>query len=445
MDEKYDVIVLGTGWTECMLSGILSVEGKKVLQIDRNDYFGGECVRLNLEQLYTKFRDGEQPPASLGSSRDYHIDLITKFMMADEGLMKVLEYTGVMRYLKFKQIASSLVCNYGKTTRVPTNGDEAAECPLVVPLSRRGVKNFFDFMQSYDDPRTRQGLNLDRDTMKTVFNHFSLEGRTEDLIGHAIALYFEDSYRVRPARPTYNRIMTYMNSIPPSGQSPYICPDYGLSELSEGFARLSAANSSTTMLAQPVDEIVRDSEGKFVGVRSGDKVARAKLVIGDPSYFHDSVRKTGRVIRAICILQHPITNAEGDGSAQIIVSRNQTFRKHDIYVAILSAAQHVCAEGYWLASVSTIAETQDDPKEEIGPGLGLLGKVEHLFVSVSDLYEPVEDGVKDSVFISRSYDATSHFRTVYDDILSVYKRITGNDLQLEKRRTAEEEQATMTT
>ena len=31
MDEKYDAVVLGTGVTECIISGLLSVEGYKVL------------------------------------------------------------------------------------------------------------------------------------------------------------------------------------------------------------------------------------------------------------------------------------------------------------------------------------------------------------------------------------------------------------------------------
>ena len=35
MDEEYDVIILGTGLTECILSGVLSVQGKKVLHMDR--------------------------------------------------------------------------------------------------------------------------------------------------------------------------------------------------------------------------------------------------------------------------------------------------------------------------------------------------------------------------------------------------------------------------
>jgi hypothetical protein len=47
----YQVIVLGTGLTECVLSGLLSVEGKKVLHIDRNDYYGGDSASLNLTQV----------------------------------------------------------------------------------------------------------------------------------------------------------------------------------------------------------------------------------------------------------------------------------------------------------------------------------------------------------------------------------------------------------
>ena len=43
--------MLGTGLSECILSGLLSVEGKKVLHMDRNDYYGGESASLNLSQV----------------------------------------------------------------------------------------------------------------------------------------------------------------------------------------------------------------------------------------------------------------------------------------------------------------------------------------------------------------------------------------------------------
>jgi Rab GDP dissociation inhibitor len=56
MDEKYDVVVCGTGLTECILSGMLSQEKKKVLHIDRNSFYGGESASLNLTSMWKMFR-----------------------------------------------------------------------------------------------------------------------------------------------------------------------------------------------------------------------------------------------------------------------------------------------------------------------------------------------------------------------------------------------------
>ena len=44
---------------------------------------------------------------------------------------------------------------------------------------------------------------------------------------------------------------------------------------------------------------------------------------------------------------------------------------------------------------------------------------------MSDCYEPVADGTADNVFISKSYDATSHFETTCQDVLDIFKRGTG--------------------
>ncbi|CAJ0829472.1 5613_t:CDS:2, partial [Entrophospora sp. SA101] len=136
-DEEYDVIILGTGLTECILSGILSVERKKVLHMDRNDYYGGESASLNLKQLYRKFRPNEEPPTTLGKDRDYNIDLIPKFMMANGELVKILTHTDVTRYLEFKQIAGSYVYRDGQISKVPANESEAIRSPLMGIFEKR--------------------------------------------------------------------------------------------------------------------------------------------------------------------------------------------------------------------------------------------------------------------------------------------------------------------
>lgn len=51
MDHDYDFIIIGTGLTECILSGVLSMENNRVLHLDQNPYYGGECASLNLNQV----------------------------------------------------------------------------------------------------------------------------------------------------------------------------------------------------------------------------------------------------------------------------------------------------------------------------------------------------------------------------------------------------------
>ncbi|CAO1613868.1 unnamed protein product [Sympodiomycopsis kandeliae] len=445
MDEHYDVIILGTGVTECVLSALLSVDGKKVLHMDRNQYYGGEGASLNLTQLWEKFRPGQAPPTDIGRDRDYAVDLVPKFLMANGELTKMLVHTDVTRYLDFKQIAASYVYRDGRIAKVPATEMEAVRSQLMGLFEKRRAKKFFEFIQNWrdDDPATHQGQDLDSMPMTKIFDYFGLEPGTRDFIGHAMALHLDDSYMTRPARETYERIILYTSSVARYGKSPYIYPMYGLSELPQGFARLSAIYGGTYMLDKPIDEIVTDDSGKFVGVRSGDETVKADALIGDPTYFQKPlgdktlVRETSKLVRAICLLKHPIPNTDNSDSVQLIIPQNQVNRKHDIYVAALSANHSVLPKDMYLAMVSTIVES-DKPELELRPGLDLLGPIHEKFVSVSSVYEPSISGTDEKIFITKSPDATSHVETIVDDVKDVWRRVTdGKKLELKKREEGE--------
>lgn len=109
MNESYDVIVCGTGLKECVLSGLLACKGKKVLHVDRNEYYGAETASLNLTNLWQKFRGGAEPPKEYGHNRDWNVDLIPKFIMANGKLVKMLLHTKVTKYLEWKCVDASYV------------------------------------------------------------------------------------------------------------------------------------------------------------------------------------------------------------------------------------------------------------------------------------------------------------------------------------------------
>jgi len=278
-----------------------------------------------------------------------------------------------------------------------------------------------------------KGKPCDQWTMKEVYTYYELVEETQQFVGHAMALHRDDSYLDQPAEITIDAIKLYMDSMQrfDNCKSPYIYPLYGLGGLPEGFSRLCAINGGTFMLNKDVDEILCDASGKAWAIKTGNEVAKATQFIGDASYFPSSkTRAAGKVIRAICLLDHPLANTDGAESAQIIIPAAQVKRRNDIYVCVISFAHFVASQGKYIAIVSTTCESAN-PSAEVQPGIDLLGKVLERFDSVSTLFAPVGSGREDKCYVSKSYDATSHFESAAHDVLSLYERITGTKLDMD--------------
>lgn len=190
--------------------------------------------------------------------------------------------------------------------------------------------------------------------MKDVYDKFSLEDNTRDFVGHSMALYQSDEYitELGTAKETINRIRLYVNSMARYGKSPYIYPLYGLGELPQGFARLSAIYGGTYMLNTNVDEVLYDESGKVSGIKATmsdphDRsetmkfTTKTKKILADPSYFPDKVKVTGHLLKAICILNHPIEKTDESDSLQLIIPQSQVGRKHGEWAMVIDAKQRL--------------------------------------------------------------------------------------------------------
>ncbi|XP_047439556.1 rab GDP dissociation inhibitor beta [Mugil cephalus] len=423
--QEYDIIVLGTGLKECILSGLMSQSGKKVLHIDKNPYYGGESASISpLDELFKKFKV-PGPPKSLGRGKEWNVDLIPKCFLATGQLVKILVHTEVTRYLDFKVVEGSYVYKAGKLHKVPGTEEEAHTSDLMGMFDKRRFKKMLLFAQNFDlrNPRSHQDVDPHKTTTRDLFTRFDLGLDVIEFTGHAIALHSNESYLDQPCLETINRIRLYCESLTRHHSSPYLYPVYGLGELPQGFARLSAEYGGTFLLNRAVDEIVMEN-GKVKAVKSEGKLFHCKQLICDPSYVPNRVRKVGRVVRAICLLNHPVKNTHEANSCQIIIPQTQLHRKSDIYISVVSYAHNVASDGMYIATVSTAVETSS-PEKEVQPGLELLEPIMQKFVSVSNLMVPNEDGQKSQIFVSRSYDATNHFENECEDIKDMYRRLTG--------------------
>ena len=76
-----------------------------------------------------------------------------------------------------------------------------------------------------------------------------------------------------------------------------------------------------------------------------------------------------------------------------------------------AAAAAIAAAAVGAAAVGAAAELE--------PALKLLGKIEEKFVAVSDMMECTDDGRDSNIFVSKSFDATSHFESATQDVLKM--------------------------
>lgn len=445
MDGSYDVIVLGTGFKECLLGGLLSTDKKKVLHLDRNAFYGGEGASLNLSQLFQKFRpssDGTETkiPPELGLSQKYAVDLCPKFVMASGSLIKILLHTGARQLLEFRSIQSCYVLKDSSLHKVPGSAKEAMTTGLLSLKQKKKFREFLTYVESYDaaDTSTHKKRDLTTMTAGELYAAYKLEDATIHFTGRCIALEVDDSYIGKPALTLVQRIKLYAYSTVRYGKSPFIYPLWGVGGLPEAFSRTCAMNGGVFMLNKPINQVVYE-DGKVTGVEDADgTVAKCSMVIADPSYFEDSdkVENKGRVARAIVLLDHPLDGVDGD-SCHIVLPASDCDRKSDIYISYASDKHMVCPEGKFIAVCSTTAEGKVEPgdeekfvAEELKAAFGMLGETLECFCWLTDLLVPAGENGSDGVWLTTSLDATADFGHATEEVLNMYERITGNALDL---------------
>ena len=75
-------------------------------------------------------------------------------------LVKLLIYTGVTKYLEFKQVDGSYVYKGGKIHKVPGNETEALSSSLMGFFEKKRFRNLLSYVFKYEesDKSTHEGL-----------------------------------------------------------------------------------------------------------------------------------------------------------------------------------------------------------------------------------------------------------------------------------------------
>ena len=455
MEKHYNIIILGTGIKEYIILGLLlkypkiekimlKQEDLKICQINKTNIIGEDSPSLNLSQLWSNFNKNQIPPEQYGEDKDWNIDLIPKIVMTNSPLVKLLLITEVYQYIEWKNIEELFVYQYdnggvfssakGRIYKVPSTLEDISNSELMGMFEKNRCKKFYDFIQNYKE---NEGMNVNT-SFRDVIKQFGLEFNTVDFIGHAIALYSDNNFLEDKAITTIKRIKNYFNYLEPKDKTqffntPFIYPIWGLQKIYKNYERQCNLYDFKYINNCNVEKIVYDDNKKFKGIElSNGKYIYGSILISEPSYMEkfNKVQTKKRIIRRICLMNHPITSIGECDSCQIIIPQSQIKRDYDIFILQLGYGHCVSKKGYYIVVISTFDDGNDINKQ-LAPAMEIIGNTLECLDKIYSYYQPIDNSFKDNIYISNSLLPQSYFENDYNDIINEFEKITETKLDFE--------------
>ncbi|KAK8830888.1 hypothetical protein WA577_003589, partial [Blastocystis sp. JDR] len=432
---EYDAILFGVGFRECLLASLLIQRKKRVLIISKKQQFAWDNTSFDLLKLFSRFREEEPTDEdfeALGSNKAYHIDLIPKVIVAYGSMARLLREIGVYDSLELQPIDLHMAYSgrSKKIGRLPSSPEDASRSSVLSIMQRIRCRSLLQSVQEQCEEKSPEAgvakLPLSNATMEDTYHKFTISEGTQAMIGHGLALYENDDYQEEEARATFDRIDAYMRS----GGRPFLYPVGGKQSLCNVLQPLlQASELCDVMLKQTSKQLVFENN-HICGVVVGDRAARAPVVVGDTTWFReDRQKKTGKAIRSICLLNHPVEGCEPGKSSVSSFFRKQLvkagYKPHeaDISVLCLPWTLKICPKGIYVAVIATTVETQK-PEKELKPVLDVLGPVLERFDAVTTLYRVKKATKRQGIFIFTSPNASISLDGVADDIFEIADAIT---------------------
>ncbi|CCU97829.1 unnamed protein product [Malassezia sympodialis ATCC 42132] len=260
MDDHYDVLVVGTGLTEAVLSAALSRAGKRVLHVDPHAYYGAQWASLTLSELGDwareahadlRFPRGPLCDEQRALDRHYSLALRPAILPAYGPMMEALVRSNVASYATFRLLGRVGVVTQGQLARVPSSKSDIFRDARISLADKRRLMRF---LQAATSPGAYHGVAA---PMPAVLrDELQLDEQLMPSIVHGVSLCWDDH---EPAATAMERTRRTLRGYGRYGPSPFLVGQYGgAGELAQGFCRASAVHGGVFILGHAVTALRRD-------------------------------------------------------------------------------------------------------------------------------------------------------------------------------------------
>eukprot|EP00026_Physarum_polycephalum_P000429 Phypoly_transcript_00430.p2 GENE.Phypoly_transcript_00430~~Phypoly_transcript_00430.p2 ORF type:complete len:647 (-),score=156.84 Phypoly_transcript_00430:69-2009(-) len=449
LETEYDVIVLGTGFVESVIAGAAARQGKKVLHLDHNDFYGGYASSNHLSgfekqitsvtegitpqpekwpsQTYTcipvatnpspKFanvkvytydrpkttesvepapetsntesaepnseeqvakgdnegkteetkesteikkeegkeeekaeqkeerkeeekkerKEEKDTPRSkfdtrekvMSYSRQFTIDIIPRLLFSRGEMVNLLISSAVGRYLEFKCLEKTFLLTSNSVQPVPCSKGDIFKSKYITNSERRMLTRF---MQLIHNDLTENG-KIDKNAFGSFYDFIKAQNLSPNLemfVLYAISMCTDDqqSSASRVSVAEGLRVLeTYVSSVSKYGNTPFLCPMYGISELPQAFCRLCAVYGGVYVLRRSAQCVLVDSQtNQFKGIICSEgETMKGTQFVTTGSYFPHLLGDTPKISRSsrcVAVSSTPViipSEGESDNHATLII------------------------------------------------------------------------------------------------------------------------------
>ncbi|KMQ48220.1 Rab protein geranylgeranyltransferase, component A [Trichophyton rubrum] len=346
--STWDVVISGTGLPQAFLALALSRSGKKILHIDKNDYYGGSEAAFSLQEAeewvkkvnevpnFTPFEsasisrpavsDGEDDELSF--SRAYTLSLSPHLLFSQSRFLPSLVSSRVYRQLEFQAVGSWWIYQHStgseansqpaRLQRVPSSREDVFSDETMSMKSKRSLMKLLrQLMQQGNDQENEaesevaQNMQF-QELLKTKYRIPS--DLFDPLLSLSLSLKSMDTTDSMDAIPNIKRHLSSIGVFGP-GFGAVLAKWGGGAEFSQAACRACAVGGGIYALGKEikkVDEITEGSESEKLHIYlTDDESVKSRYVVGSgwdlPEQIQrERVRPYSRLARAIMVVNSPL-------------------------------------------------------------------------------------------------------------------------------------------
>ncbi|ESR38528.1 hypothetical protein CICLE_v10025327mg [Citrus x clementina] len=423
----FDLIVIGTGLPESVISAAASASGKSVLHLDPNPFYGSHFSSLSIADL-THFLNSHSTPSSVCPDplysdveisnyaprllsqhpRNFNLDVSgPRVLFCADHAVDLMLKSGASHYLEFKSIDATFMLDAdAKLCSVPDSRAAIFKDKSLGLMEKNQLMRFFKLVQGHLslDESKENNLRISEEDLDSPFADFltkmKLPSKIKSIVLYAIGMADYDqevSEYVLKTRDGINQLALYNSSIGrfQNALGALIYPIYGQGELPQGFCRRAAVKGCLYVLRMPVISLLTDqNSGSYKGVRlaSGQDIFSHKLVL-DPSFTvpgslassHQQLQESfqafslsdnkGKVARGICITR---SSLKPDLSNFLVIFPPRSLfpeQVTSIRVLQLGGNLAVCPLGMFVLYFSALCDEVNQGKKLLHAALSALEKL----------------------------------------------------------------------